>query len=153
MINNSPALPDDGFLASTSDLVGLLAQMASPYRCHSSRDRQDAALAQEALFRLELGPSPAARLARADSPIRLVEKPVASTNLNDVREDSIASPVLKARREAAHRGRGRAYCTCGTCKWCVDNARWERIFEEKFADPSYYGGLHVRQNSTLSGAR
>ena len=32
----------------------------------------------------------------------------------------------------------RMRCTCGHCRQCVDNVRWERIFAEKFADPDYY---------------
>jgi len=32
----------------------------------------------------------------------------------------------------------RVKCACGTCNRCLDNARWERIFAEKFADPDYY---------------
>jgi hypothetical protein len=32
----------------------------------------------------------------------------------------------------------RKRCTCGVCNSCLDNARWERIFQEKFADPHYY---------------
>ena len=32
----------------------------------------------------------------------------------------------------------RQRCQCGQCRHCVDNARWERIFTEKFADPNYY---------------
>ena len=29
-------------------------------------------------------------------------------------------------------------CKCGKCRPCLDDARWERIFAEKFADPNYY---------------
>jgi hypothetical protein len=43
-------------------------------------------------------------------------------------------------------------CRCGACARCLDNARWNRVFEEKFADPSYYGGIFVRHNSPLAGA-
>lgn len=35
-------------------------------------------------------------------------------------------------------GERRRPCQCGRCRACVDNARWERIFAEKFADPTYY---------------
>lgn len=31
-------------------------------------------------------------------------------------------------------------------------SRRERIFNEKFADPTYHGALQVRHNSTLAGA-
>ena len=37
----------------------------------------------------------------------------------------------------------------GTCLSCRDNAKWERIFAEKFADPTYYSGLAVRYQSPL----
>ena len=41
-------------------------------------------------------------------------------------------------------------CRCGTCWSCRENARWDRIFEAKFADPDYYkrrGG--IQQGSPL----
>jgi len=40
-------------------------------------------------------------------------------------------------------------CQCGHCATCVDNARWERIFQEKFADPTYYERRTIRQWSSL----
>jgi hypothetical protein len=40
-------------------------------------------------------------------------------------------------------------CKCGICFTCKDNARWERIFAEKFADPSYYSNLTMRGGSSL----
>lgn len=52
-------------------------------------------------------------------------------------------------REAATPRRYRE-CSCGACARCIDNARWNRIFNEKFADPSYYGSLAVRHNSSLA---
>ena len=39
-------------------------------------------------------------------------------------------------------------CQCGTCAFCVSNARWQRIFNEKFADPDYYK-VAIRQGSSL----
>jgi hypothetical protein len=42
-------------------------------------------------------------------------------------------------------------CTCGQCRQCLDNARWERIFTEKFADPNYYTtGIAIRMASPLT---
>ena len=38
-------------------------------------------------------------------------------------------------------------CTCRTCQ---DNARWERIFREKFADPNYYSDPITRNGSSLA---
>jgi hypothetical protein len=40
-------------------------------------------------------------------------------------------------------------CRCGVCAGCKDNARWERIFAEKFADPTYYSGPVIRYESPL----
>jgi hypothetical protein len=42
-------------------------------------------------------------------------------------------------------------CPSGcTCRTCTDNARWERIFQEKFADPGYYSNPTTRNWSSLS---
>jgi hypothetical protein len=41
-------------------------------------------------------------------------------------------------------------CQCGTCGECRENARWERIFSEKFADPSYYSLRVPRAASPLT---
>jgi hypothetical protein len=41
-------------------------------------------------------------------------------------------------------------CKCGHCRQCLDNARWERIFVEKFADPTYYDRRAVRIGSPLT---
>jgi hypothetical protein len=40
-------------------------------------------------------------------------------------------------------------CRCGRCIRCIDEARWDRIFAEKFADPDYYRGRPVSQGSSL----
>jgi len=45
--------------------------------------------------------------------------------------------------------RRRPRCHCGQCRQCLDDARWERIFAEKFADPEYYTRRHVRCTSPL----
>jgi hypothetical protein len=47
-------------------------------------------------------------------------------------------------------GNMRQECRCGHCGVCTDNARWERIFTEKFADPSYYNRKQVRNASPLT---
>lgn len=41
-------------------------------------------------------------------------------------------------------------CGCGSCSLCLDNAKWERIFHEKFADESYYSEPTFHFNSSLS---
>jgi hypothetical protein len=71
---------------------------------------------------------------------------------------SIGQPVRGSRRRApvavtikpvrAHKiSRCPRGCTCRTCS---DNARWERIFQEKFADPGYYSNPTTRNGSSLS---
>ena len=39
---------------------------------------------------------------------------------------------------------------CHECGECLENARGERIFAEKFADPTYYSRAGVRAASPLS---
>ena len=58
-----------------------------------------------------------------------------------------SAPAASMRR--AHRAS--APCECGQCRTCVDNARWERIFQEKFATPEYYHEIRTRHSSPLSG--
>jgi hypothetical protein len=41
-------------------------------------------------------------------------------------------------------------CSCGVCVTCHDNARWERVFNEKFADPEYYQPRAFKRGSSLS---
>ena len=41
-------------------------------------------------------------------------------------------------------------CRCGHCRQCLDNARWERVFEEKFKDPDYYTRPVVSIGSSLT---
>jgi hypothetical protein len=53
-----------------------------------------------------------------------------------------SKPVRPHKASACARG-----CTCRTC---TDNARWERIFQEKFADPSYYSNPTTRNGSSLA---
>jgi hypothetical protein len=40
-------------------------------------------------------------------------------------------------------------CNCQRCATCIDNARWERIFREKFADPYYYTSQQTRGASPV----
>jgi len=53
----------------------------------------------------------------------------------------------QAERRTAERRRPR--CHCGQCRQCLDDARWDRIFTEKFADPDYYTRRQVRCSSPL----
>jgi|SRR5581483_5329055 len=45
----------------------------------------------------------------------------------------------------------RSDCQCGKCRAGQENARWERIFQEKFADPDYYlRPAEIRVSSPLA---
>ena len=58
-------------------------------------------------------------------------------------------PVAQARPAKSRRASGR--CRCGQCRNCQENARWERIFQEKFANSDYYHhDIRVRYASPLS---
>jgi hypothetical protein len=50
---------------------------------------------------------------------------------------------------AKKRTNPQANCRCQSCATCIDNARWERIFTEKFADPYYYTHPQVRNTSPM----
>ena len=62
------------------------------------------------------------------------------------------SPVDPLGRETRPDSRRRR-CDCGTCRMCLDNARWEKVFKEKFADPEYYSRKQTRQGSSLGGQK
>ena len=51
--------------------------------------------------------------------------------------------------QRASKGR-RIRCKCGLCGQCLDDARWERIFAEKFADPNYYTRRRMHIASPLA---
>jgi len=59
------------------------------------------------------------------------------------------NPAPPVRLTKARRMSGR--CHCGQCRNCLENARWERIFQEKFANSDYYHHeIRVRYASPLS---
>ena len=47
----------------------------------------------------------------------------------------------------------RVRCRCGKCTMCIDNARWDKIFNAKFADPDYYTSRPARGGSSLDWVR
>jgi len=146
--------PSEDFLASAADLVGVLAHIADSSRRHSSQHRRDRQLVQTALLNL-LPQFPSADCLPAPPPVRAEAKPAPTPQETAVGK----AGGIRVRRGLAKPAeefsqiRRRPYCQCGRCKWCLDNARWEQIFNEKFADPTYYGPLAVRHNSTLAAVR
>lgn len=69
----------------------------------------------------------------------------------------IASLLAAQRPRRAPNGKGTSRsagrCRCGLCTQCLDTAKWERIFKEKFADPDYYSRRTLRHSSSLDGFR
>jgi len=61
------------------------------------------------------------------------------------------SPALAMSLDKMPTVRRQKNCKCGQCKRCLENARWNRVFEEKFADPAYYGPVKIRHTSSLGG--
>jgi hypothetical protein len=57
------------------------------------------------------------------------------------------SAAEKPAERVAHQCRTRR---CGRCRQCLDEARWERIFREKFADPTYYEEHLIKYTSPLA---
>ena len=60
---------------------------------------------------------------------------------------TMAQPDERVYRPPAYKTRR---CRCGVCAGCKENERWERIFAEKFADPTYYSGPVIRHESPLN---
>jgi hypothetical protein len=73
--------------------------------------------------------------------------------------DNVVQQMSEARKACiagVRRGRRRQQlprlpCSCGRCRNCLDDARWERIFQDRFADPDYYRQPRIRLCSPLAG--
>jgi hypothetical protein len=81
-------------------------------------------------------PQTIAFLIDAQMPRRRPPSPLRASPLS-----SAASPIRSMRP---------LRCQCGICARCAENARWEKIFNEKFADPEYYSTSRSRFSSALS---
>jgi hypothetical protein len=130
------------FLASPADLVSVLAHLSGSSTRHSARGRRDRGLETAALSAL---------LGNTGTPAQL---PAVLRHRGAGMAPRNSGPSIRAEAKdgPAHRQR-RKNCDCGQCKWCTDNARWNRIFNEKFADPAYYTQNAVRHNSSLAEVR
>jgi hypothetical protein len=150
---NSPAEAGTELIASREDLLVLLAQMATPNRRQSAHRRRDAETAREALagiFGISSAARPRTVLEGWTGTETSAGEPRRPAMVKQSKPERTVSKVGSAARKS--HSTFRKYCTCGTCKWCIDNSRWDRVFEEKFADPNYYGTLRIRYNSCLGGA-
>jgi hypothetical protein len=144
-------VPED-FLASTADLVGVLAQFAISCGPHSLRGHRHQQIVEAALY----------KLLPMQTPVQLPSAPPVAPEAfyPPARQPTVAREAARTsgervpvKRMGGSRPERRRYCKCGQCEWCLSNARWDRIFNEKFAYPAYYGHLVVRHNSTLAEAR
>jgi hypothetical protein len=54
-----------------------------------------------------------------------------------------------AQNRGKKNGNSQQVCGCTQCAACIDNARWERIFREKFEDPFYYDRKRAGNSSPL----
>lgn len=140
----SMSVTPDAVLASDSDIMALLAGLAAPRTRRSSKDRNDQQLARSVITAILPALAPSSYLGAKQS---ATIPATADSHEPPVGVESAASgkPVSRIRQ--------RQYCKCGACKWCLDNARWDRIFNEKFVDPTYYRTHPVRHSSSLAGAR
>jgi len=125
----------DAVLASDTDIMALLAGLATPRNRRSSKERNNEQLARSVITAIlpAVAPSSCSSLAQSGQ--------------------GSTGTVSAVPAKAVSRIRQRQYCTCGACKWCLDNARWDRIFSEKFVDPTYYKTFPLRHSSSLAGAR
>src|SRR5579863_1830437 len=140
-MTNSTPFQVEGFLASTADLVGLLAQFNAQPNRRSPRNRRDAQLAQDAYSHLFPGGEwPEHRLMPTAAPSTAA--PAADGRLAVANKGPMAghATITAEANNGVSRIRRQQRCQCGSCQRCLDNAKWDRIFNEKFADPGYYGG-------------
>lgn len=134
MVNESVTLQSTGLELAT---FGEVLYAFSALRSTSGR-RRGARISNELLpwatmsgGALECDPRPEPRKPAAIAPPRVDE------------------PVPQAHAAKSRRAAGR--CHCGQCRNCTENARWERIFQEKFANSDYYHhDIRIRYASPLS---
>ena len=81
---------------------------------------------------------------------RMIEELMAAhTRISGIRHARRRRPVLPEGTIAATRCPRVKRCRCGACPRCAEEARWERIFNERFADPDYYKSRPAHFGSSL----
>jgi len=87
------------------------------------------------------------RNAIPDAPVEFQAPPTPPQAAAPVPRRMAAVPEKRLLKPRRHSGR----CECGHCRTCQENARWERIFQEKFASSDYYDSeIRIRHASPLS---
>jgi hypothetical protein len=133
MVNESITLQSTGFeLASFGEVLYAFSAL------RSTSGRRRGARAPNELLPWETVPGTAPECDAAPAPRKAA-----------VHAPSRVDPVPQARLTKSRRASGR--CHCGQCRNCQENARWERIFQEKFANSDYYHhDIRIRYASPLS---
>jgi hypothetical protein len=88
-----------------------------------------------------------------ESLLRIWEEEQLASNVIHPVSAAVPEPVVYEAPlvyEAPRHKSFRRHCKCGVCVKCKENARWERIFQAKFADPDYYRPRAVPHVSPLS---
>lgn len=135
MVNESTALPSTGLELAT---FGEVLYAFSALRSTSGR-RRGAGTASE-LLPWETMPGTAPECDATPEPRKAA-----------VAAPPRVDPDPQGQPAKSRRASGR--CHCGQCRNCQENARWERIFQEKFANSDYYHhDIRIRYASPLGSA-
>jgi hypothetical protein len=144
-ISDPDSPPAQDFLASIRDLVNALDHFGSFHRVHSLQRRLDEETSREALAKLVWNIPGAGQ-----PPPQAAMVPEAVPSGPPKSQGSGRRMPRGPERSPSH-GQQRQHCKCGRCRWCLENARWDRIFNEKFADPAYYADPVCKHSSPLAG--
>jgi hypothetical protein len=96
----------------------------------------------------------AALLAQLSDPrtsLRIVRSAVLEVHVGAVPKNEVRKRAAEPHSDVSSSVKSRLDCTCGHCRRCRDNSRWTRVFNEKFADPTYYDSIRIKHNSSLAG--
>jgi hypothetical protein len=122
-MQNNGSFTVDNFLATPSEIVSLMAHFRQP----------------------QLAKVTGLDFAISIKTVRMGRRQPATAGTRPAAVPA-ASPILTQ----ANRTRLTGPCHCGTCQRCTDNARWDRIYDEKFADPDYYNRSCITHESSLA---
>jgi hypothetical protein len=130
-MSNALSFNEDSFLASPELVAGLLAWLGNSRTNRRSRTTRDL-------------PDWLGQLLASPDPVAQDNAPVAAPVRIAMDQPKPCGPEVGKRRS----WRGAVAARCGECPQCLENTRWDRIINEKFADPAYCGSLRIRHSST-----
>src|SRR5450432_4161503 len=118
----------EGFLASNADLMSVFTHLADPGDSHASRHRRGQWFAEAALLNL------LPKVATIGQPPRTPPLVPVAVRTHPTARAAAAiaaqNPEPRIPAETAPFPQRRQYCQCGQCKWCLDNLRWDRVYNE-----------------------